>query len=191
MRIQALRYIPEFLRGCYYSLVQNISGYVAARLRQRLLKTTCHIDTGVSITNPQNFTTGEGCALYHGTHILNTEGHVKLGNHSHLGALCYVNVCFGSVTVGDDVAIGPHTSIIAYSNHYKEGQKITEQYIQQDVNIGNNVFIGAHCTILPGAVINDNVVVGAGSTVKGTLSGPAIYAGSPCKKIRDGWSKNT
>lgn len=37
------------------------------------------------------------------------------------------------------------------------------------IEIGNNVFIGSRCTILPGSKIEDNVIVGAGSLVCGKL----------------------
>ncbi len=102
-----------------------------------------------------------------------------------MGAFCYVNVCYGNLKIGDDVAIGPHTSIIVYSNHYEAGKKVTETRITQDITIGNNVFIGANCTILPGTVIGDDVVIGAGSVVKGNLEESAVYAGAPCRKIKD------
>jgi len=91
------------------------------------------------------------------------------------------------VRIGDDVAVGPGTKIIAYSNHYSKGKKITEERIVADIVIGNNVFIGANCSILPGTTIRDNVIVGAGSVVKGTLPSNAIYAGVPCKKLSTGW----
>lgn len=110
-----------------------------------------------------------------------------MGNNSHLGAFCYVNVCYGNVSIGDHVAIGPGTKLIAYSNYYQQGKKVTEEKITKDVIINNNIFIGANCTILPGSIINSNVVIGAGSVVRGTLDANSIYAGVPCKKIKSGW----
>jgi acetyltransferase-like isoleucine patch superfamily enzyme len=104
-----------------------------------------------------------------------------------LGAFCFVNVCYGTVSIGDDVAVGPGTKFIAYSNHYVQGKKVTDERITADIVIGNNVFIGANCVILPGTVIRDNVVVGASSIVTGELESNSIYAGVPCRKIKSGW----
>lgn len=177
----------QFFRKTIYSLLSYNTSSIAQSLRGYLYDTNCTIDTGVIISNPQHFTCGNGCALYHGTYILNGHGHMSMGHQSHLGAMCYVNVHHGSLKVGDDVAIGPHTDLIAYSNHYEHGKTVTDCRIQKDIQIGNNVFIGAHCSILPGAHIGENVVVGAGSVVKGDLERNAIYAGSPCKKIQEGW----
>lgn len=49
--------------------------------------------------------------------------------------------------------------------------------------IGNNVFIGFNAIILPGTKIGDNVIVGAGSIVKGSLKSNSVYAGVPVKYI--------
>lgn len=38
------------------------------------------------------------------------------------------------------------------------------------IEIGNNVFIGSRSTILPGTLIEDNVIIGAGSLVTGKIS---------------------
>lgn len=175
------------LRNTLYVGVLFHPSRAAQFLRKRLINTSCHIDTGVVITNWSNFSSGIDCAIYHSTYVLNNSGALQIGNHSHLGSFCYVNVNYGSVTLGNWVAVGPHTSIISYSNHYEKGQKVTDKRLVKDVSIGSNVFIGANCTVLPGTTIHDNVVVGAGSVVKGTLEGNSIYAGVPCKRIRSGW----
>jgi len=119
--------------------------------------------------------------------VLNTFGRVTLGENSHLGAFCYVNAHHGNVSIGDDAAIGPGTKLFAYSNHYRAGSKVTDERITADVRIGNNVFIGANCSILPGSVVGDNIVVAAGTVVKGELLEPGVYAGAPTRRVRDAW----
>lgn len=185
--IRALIDSPNFLTQFVISALKNNDSLIADYLRRKIYRTQCKIDTGVVIKNPKNFRAGQGCALYHSCYILNSKGKFTMGNNSHLGAFTYVNVCYGNVIIGDDVAIGPGTKIFAYSNHYRTGRKVTEERITEDVIIKNNIFIGANCTILPGTVINNNVIVGAGSVVKGTLEENSIYAGSPCRKIKSGW----
>jgi galactoside O-acetyltransferase len=142
------------------------------------------IDTNVVVTNRKNFRSGHGSCLYHSCYILNTNGTFTIGNDSHLAAFCYANVCHGSISIGDDVAVGPGTKIIAHTNHYEYGKKVTEVRVTKDVTIMNNVFVGANCTILPGTLIRNNVVVGAGSIVKGELEENSIYAGVPCRRIK-------
>ena len=52
------------------------------------------------------------------------------------------------------------------------------------IHVGNNVFIGARSTILPGASIGDNCVVGACSLVTGTIPPNCVVAGVPARVIR-------
>ncbi|HWC33217.1 MAG TPA: DapH/DapD/GlmU-related protein [Mycobacteriales bacterium] len=157
---------------------------LGARIRSRAYGTRCLIDTGVTITNARRFVSGPSCALYHGTYVLNDEGEFTLGDGSHLGAYCYVNAAFGSVEIGDHVAIGPGTKIFAYSNGYETGRWVTDTKVQANVRIGRNVFIGANVVVLPGAVIEDDVVVGAGSVVRGVLAAGGVYVGSPARRIK-------
>ncbi|MER8500411.1 acyltransferase [Mesorhizobium sp. M0204] len=58
-----------------------------------------------------------------------------------------------------------------------------EMYILDDIVVGKNCFIGARASILPGTRIGDNVVVGAGSLVRGTIADGCIVAGNPAKAI--------
>lgn len=182
-----LKNITNFGRQCIWGVIGANDSDLAARLRQKIYRTVCKIDTNVLIKNPNNFRSGHGSALYHACYILNTFGSLRMGNNSHLGAFCYVNVCYGNVTIGDDVAIGPGTKIFAYSNHFEKGKKVTDVRIVNDIVIGNNAFIGANCTILPGTIIHDNVIVAAGAVVKGELASNAMYGGIPCKLITPGW----
>jgi acetyltransferase-like isoleucine patch superfamily enzyme len=185
--LHTLRGILSFVSKAMQSVIINNDSEIALKLRRKMYKTNCMIDTGVFIKNKYNFEADKHTALYHGCYILNLNGTFKLGNNSHLGAYCLVNVCHGSVDIGEDVAIGPGTKIISYSNYYKYGKKISDERITGPIIIGNNVFVGANCTILPGTIIQDNVVVGAGTIVKGILETNNIYAGSPCKIIRSNW----
>lgn len=51
------------------------------------------------------------------------------------------------------------------------------------VTIKDNVFVGMHTTILPNTTIEENVIIGANSLVKGHLESGFVYAGNPAKKI--------
>lgn len=51
------------------------------------------------------------------------------------------------------------------------------------IEIGDNVFIGYNCTILPNVKIGNNVIVGAASTVTKDLEAGGVYVGCPAKRI--------
>ena len=50
--------------------------------------------------------------------------------------------------------------------------------------IGNNVWIGANCCILPNVHIGDNCVIGAGSVVTKDIPSNSVAAGNPAKVIK-------
>lgn len=109
----------------------------------------------------------------------------SIGDHTTLSygvVLC----CNTQIVIGDNVQIGEYTSIRDTTHNYKEYGKPMKLNadISSPIIIGNNVWIGRGCIILPGTVIEDGVVVGANSVVKGILVKDGIYAGSPCRLIK-------
>ncbi len=68
----------------------------------------------------------------------------------------------GGLKLGYNVNIGPNTVIVT-SNHDKyDHRKVTDV---KGVIIGNNVWIGANCTIVAGVTIGDEVTIGAGCVI--------------------------
>lgn len=60
-----------------------------------------------------------------------------------------------------------------------------------DIEIGDNSFIGANAMLLPGTKIGKNSIVGAGAVVKGSFKDNSIIVGCPAKVIADSleWGK--
>lgn len=52
-----------------------------------------------------------------------------------------------------------------------------------DIEIGNNVFVGANSMILYNVKIGNNVIIGAGSIVTKDIPNDVVAAGVPCKPI--------
>lgn len=55
----------------------------------------------------------------------------------------------------------------------------TDIAFKKEIHIGRNVFIGMGAIIMPGTIIHDNVVIGAGTVVRGTIHSDAIVIGNP------------
>ena len=89
------------------------------------------------------------------------------------------------VSIGDYVMIGPNT-LITTVNHPISPKKRRRHLGQaKPVVIGNDVWIGGGCTILPGVTIGNNVVVAAGSVVTKDVPDNCIVGGVPAKIIRE------
>ena len=91
------------------------------------------------------------------------------------------------ISLGDNVHIA---SKVLFVNHditsmmfnYMDDQN-KYKLRQGEINIGNNVFIGANTTILYDVSIGDNVIVGAGSLVNKHIPSGTVVAGVPAKII--------
>ena len=74
----------------------------------------------------------------------------------------YINAS-GGLKIGDNVNIGQNT-IISTTNHYKYDHR--KKSSNKGVAIGDNVWIGANCSILAGVEIGSNVTIGAGCAIR-------------------------
>lgn len=84
------------------------------------------------------------------------------------------------INIGNDVTLAPRVHILAHDASTKKSLGYTRIGF---VNIGNNVFIGASSTVLPGVKIGDNVVIGAGSVVSKDIPSNSVAVGNPAKVI--------
>lgn len=99
---------------------------------------------------------------------------------------------FGSepflITIGDNFETSGGVSFVTHDGGVGVLRNIYSEYKDIDffneIIIGNNVFIGLNAVILPGTVIGDNVIIAAGSIVKGEIKSNSIYGGSPAKYIK-------
>lgn len=124
--------------------------------------------------------------------ILTPNGYAKyLGVN--MGSRCKLNksISFGSepylITIGDDFYCSNGVTFITHDGAVNVLRNIYDDFNNADVfgrvEVRNNVFIGCNVTILAGSVIEDNVIVGAGSLVKGLLKSNSVFAGVPARKI--------
>ena len=84
----------------------------------------------------------------------------------------------GKISIGTNVFIGIGTTILAHHDTAEDMDDVT-------VDIANNVYVGPHCVILPGASIGANSVVAAGSVVNRTIPANRLVRGNPASTIAD------
>ena len=106
---------------------------------------------------------------------------LTVGKNCKLGS-CTIDPshCF-HITIGDNVTFGPRVHILAHDASTKVFLGYTRV---ANVNIGNNVFIGACSIILPGVTVGDNVIIGAGSVVTHNIPANSVAVGSPARVVK-------
>lgn len=167
------------------------------RIFNRVFTSCCRIRGGkvglgssisykTDITNCQNIKLGNNSSIYKNVTIyLGKKGTFKFGHNSHIAPYGYFLIGENSIEIGNDVAIGPFCSFFCCSNTYSKKKLLfRENYLNDNIKIGSNVFIGSHCVFLPGTVVNDYVIIAANSVINGVLESGYVYSGSPAKKIK-------
>lgn len=94
---------------------------------------------------------------------------------------CYFQA-FAKIQIGKNVWIGQNTGLIT-ANHKLLNPEEHEE--GKPIIIGDNVWIGMNCVLLPGVVLGNNTIVGAGSIVtKPFPEGFCVLVGNPARIIR-------
>jgi acetyltransferase-like isoleucine patch superfamily enzyme len=103
-----------------------------------------------------------------------------------------------SIVIGDDVWFGNQVFVSDASHGYQDPETPIGRQLgaHQAVEVGAGSWIGHGTIILPGARIGRQVVVGAGSVVRGTVPDHAVVAGVPARVVRrfepgTGWVSTT
>lgn len=92
----------------------------------------------------------------------------------------------GKVIIGKNTSITPYVTISNITHSYDnidEPIKL-QNFVVQDVVIGEDCFIGAGAVILPGVHLGRHCCVGANSVVTQSFSDYSIIAGNPAKLIK-------
>ncbi|MGD9677339.1 MAG: acyltransferase [Vulcanibacillus sp.] len=95
---------------------------------------------------------------------------------------CYFQNYKGKISIGEGTYIAPNVGLITQNHDIKNLDKHEES---QDIVIGENCWIGMNAMILPGVVLGNNTIVGAGTIVtKSYPNGHCVIAGNPGNIIR-------
>ena len=112
------------------------------------------------------------------------------GTYANIGLVC-VNDAQTPIHIGDHVSIAPDCLIVACSGANNGNTINGIPYVRNvltksaPVMVEDEVWIGAHVTILPGVTVRHHCVIGAGCVVTKSTEPYGVYAGVPARRIRD------
>ena len=135
-------------------------------------------------------TIGAHCQIYDYVVIkaVGGSGDIVMGEH------CYINshstlYSGNGIKMGDYVLVAPGC-VLAPTNHNFESRSAPIRHqgflpSKGGIVIEDDVWIGANCTLLDGALIGRGSVIAAGSVVKGKVEPFQIWGGVPAKFLRE------
>ena len=121
--------------------------------------------------------------------LIGEYSHLILSNNAEINSGCFI-IAKDDIIIGENTTLAYGVTVLTSANPNGPENKLSSIYpaIKAPVKIGNDVWIGANVTILPGVVIGDFSVVAAGAVVTRDVPPNTMVAGVPAKvikKIRD------
>jgi maltose O-acetyltransferase len=107
---------------------------------------------------------------------------IRIGAHAFLNFNCVI-LDVAAVLIGDGTQIGPAVQIYAADHPRDPKQRSSGLEFGQPVSIGRNVWIGGGAIILPGIIIEDDAIIGAGAVVTRNVPPGATVVGNPARQI--------
>ncbi len=111
----------------------------------------------------------------------------KIGQRTAINEFNNLRASGGEIVIGDDCLISEYVSIIATNYFTSRDARMREQSTDSRrtaVHIGDDVWIGTHAVILPGAEIETGSAIGAGVVVTSQIPAYAVAVGVPAKVMR-------
>lgn len=133
----------------------------------------------------QNLRFGKGCVVSSFSKVKAMDGPVTVGGRSGFATGCFIAAGEAGIEIGENAIVGPNVNIVAVNYRTDQLDVHLEDLgsTSKGIKIGNNVWIGAGCTILDGAVIGDNTIVVANSLVNRRYKSNVILQGNPAKVL--------
>ena len=113
-------------------------------------------------------------------------GDVVLGERCYLNSGCVLYSGNG-ISIGNDVLIAANCTLAPVNHAYRDRQRLIREQgfgpSRGGIVIEDDVWIGANCVLLDGAVLRRGCVVAAGSLVRGELPAYSICRGTPAVPV--------
>ncbi len=109
---------------------------------------------------------------------------IEIGENFYANVNCVV-LDGAKVTFGDNVFIAPDCGFYTAGHPLDVEQRNRGLEYAYPITIGNNVWIGAQVCVMPGVIIGDNTVIGAGSVVTKDIPSNVLAVGNPCRVLRE------
>lgn len=141
-------------------------------LRQSALRQLGHVaELGEAVTISGAIRFGSPATTYLGDDVSINDGLITVGS--------------GKLVIGSHVHFGEDIRILTENHRFRNADSLPydKARITGDVVIGDGVWIGSWCRIMPGVTIGDGAIVGGASVVTTDVEACSIVGGAPSRPI--------
>ena len=184
----------------YYFLAEWIKGALLAvhavglraRYRSQGVRVARHAlvrrEAGCFLTLDRGVSIGHGSLLLSGRDTVAGSpcGHLVVGADTAINEYCNVRATGAAITIGKHCLIAQFVSLVGVGHGIHRSELICAQrwaYAKSGITIGDDVWIGASATVLPGVHVGTGAVIGAGAVVTRNVPAYEVWAGVPAVKI--------
>ncbi|MEW6465379.1 MAG: acyltransferase [Pseudomonadota bacterium] len=139
---------------------------------------------------PQRLCVGENVAVEHGTILswpVDGDAQISIGAHTWIGPYNNLRTASGGrLTFGERCLVSQFCSFVTHNHGIRRGVPIQLQALSEErtnITVGDDVWFGVGCTVLPGVSVGNGAVIGAGSVVTRDVPAHEVWAGSPACRI--------
>lgn len=119
-------------------------------------------------------------------------GNIILGNYIHIAVYSALFAGAYGIEMDDFTTLSSRCAVYALTDDYS-GEAMTNPMVPEcfrgvsggRVTLQRHVIVGSGCTILPAVTIEEGVAVGSMSLVNRPLEKWGVYAGIPCRRIKE------
>lgn len=113
-------------------------------------------------------------------------GHLVMGEHVVVNSGCVFYTGHG-IRIGNSVAVAANCTFAPVNHAFQDRQRLIQAQgflpSRGGIVVEDDVWIGANCVLLDGALLRQGCVVGAGAIVRGELPAYTVWAGQPLRQI--------
>lgn len=109
---------------------------------------------------------------------------IRVGDHFYANYDC-VMLDGAPINIGAHVLLGPKVGLYTSNHLFDPIERRTGGCTAQPISIGDDVWLAANVTVLPGVSIGSNVIIGAGSVITSDIPSNVIAVGNPCHVLRE------
>lgn len=112
---------------------------------------------------------------------------LQIGDHSWIGENVWIDN-LDQVTIGAHCCVSQGAMLLTGNHNYR---KSSFDLIVRPIVLHTGSWVGAQCTVCPGAVLESGAILAVGSVATGMLQAHTIYQGNPAvvKRLRTSASK--